>query len=425
MLFAALAIAAAAPACDEEEPETESAEDDDDSKKKKKKKDDAAASASVSNSDQPPGGDNKPASTAGGPTITIPAGTLRAGSRCYDIPRVRPNELLHTEVALGAFEMDTHPYPNDPGQPAKLGATWKEAQALCEARGKRLCTELEWERACKGTKNRTYMWGEAFKKEQCDGRTDHLTNHRPECKTEEGVMDMLGLGLEWTGSDWERGTPTGQKVVRGARAEVVSWLSGRCSHARQRDPSKSHDNVGFRCCKGEENSARVQLRRRQLTTIEEEPGIDTPFEMMLMKAMPKDHRGTVGITLSFDKVWRWHPVANEEMIIARWKGEPDDGGGAFYEIGVFKVCGNMAYRAASMRGPVERTSKPKIGVRPTKLSFDLTTGSRSGELAISYWHGYVKMTEPAFVKKGNQLKVSSKKRRVKTSKRRRVQVKKR
>lgn len=410
IVVAAGSCGVASAGCPAEDPDTGAADEDDDGakdkKKKKKSKDDDGGVAPASSTAAPsaPEGANQPANTAAGTSISIPAGTLRAGSRCYDVPRIRPDELEHDEIALGAFEIDAYPYPNEPGQPAKLDVTWQEAKSLCEARGKRLCTELEWERACKGNKSSTYLWGDAFKKGSCDGRKDHLTDQRPSCKSELGVMDMMGLALEWTASDWERGTPNGQKVVRGARPEAVSWLSARCAHSRDRDPNKKHDNVGFRCCKGEESSARVALRQRQRTTIEAESGIDTPFEMTLMRAMPKDHRGTTGIELSFDQVWRWHPVANEELIVARWKGKPD-AAGAFYEIAVFKLCGNTAYRAASMRGPVEKIDKPKVGVSAKKLSFGLTTGSHRGELGISYWHGSVKFTEPSFVKKGNQLQV--------------------
>ncbi len=411
--------------CDDASSDTD-AEDAEDSAKKKKTKKKAdpdgepAASAAGSAAAAPSSSSavNDPTSASGGPTVTIPAGTLRAGSRCYDIPRVRPDELEHTEMAFGAFDMDVFPYPNEPGQPAKVDVTWQEAKELCEARGKRLCTELEWERACKGPKNHTYPWGDAFQTGKCEGRKDRLTNERSACKSEHEVMDLVGLSLEWTASDWERGTPNGQKVVRGARSDVVSWLSARCAYSRMRDPNKKFDNVGFRCCRGPENTAKVQLRLRQRTTIEDESSIDAQFEMTLMKAMPKDHRGIVGVELSFDEVWRWHPVPNEEMLVARWKGKPENGG-AFYEIAVFKLCGDYAYRAASMRGPVERIGKPKVGVDATKLSFELTTGSRSGPLELSYWHGHVKLKEPEFVKKGNQLKVAS----AVTTKRRRNTVK--
>jgi formylglycine-generating enzyme required for sulfatase activity len=414
-----LGMAAASGAgCGDSEPEAASDDDDSEKKKKKKKKKDDDAEADASAATSASAAPNTPAKMGdGGPMVTIAAGSLTAGSRCYDIPRVRPNEFEAKDVSLGEFQMDQYPYPNEPGKPAKVGVTWQEAKELCEQRGKRLCSELEWERACKGTKNHTYMWGEGFKKGQCDGRTDHLTDQRATCKTDFEVMDMMGLALEWTASDWERGPATGQKVVRGARAEKVSWLSARCAHSRKRDPNKGYDNLGFRCCKGPDNNAVVQLRQRLRSTIEEESDIDTEFEMTLMRAMRRDHRGIVGVELDFDEVWRWHPVPNEEMIVARWRGKPSRTG-PFYEIAVFKLCGNRAYRAATMRGPVERIGKPKVGVNSRKLSFDVRTGKNSGEVEISFWHGYVKLTEPAFVKKGNQLRVSSGRKATKTKRRR-------
>lgn len=341
-----------------------------------------------------------------GPTIAVPAGKLLAGSRCYDVPRIRPDELEHEAISMGAFEMDLYPYPNDPGEPAKRDVNWYEAKQLCEERGKRLCTEMEWERACKGPKNTTYMWGDGFKKGLCDGQLDHRTSGRPLCKTEFGVMDMVGVALEWTASDWERGTKTGDKVVRGARAEKVSWLSARCTHSRKRDPNQQYDNVGFRCCSGEESIASVRLEQRKRSTISDDGKADDDLERALLKAMPKDHRIIRGVELGFDRVYRWRPVPNEEMIVARWEGEPRDGE-PFYEIAVFKLCGSQAFKAANMRGPVERVGKPKVGINPRKISFDVETGSRTGKVSLSYWHGTVKLTQPDFVKKGNQLKVKA------------------
>jgi len=341
-----------------------------------------------------------------GPTVTIPAGTLKAGSRCMDVPRIRPDELEHESISMGSFEMDLYPYPNEPGKPAKLGVNWYEAKQLCEKRGKRLCTELEWERACKGPKNTTYMWGDGFTTKKCKGQLDHVTGKRPECKTELGVMDMMGVALEWTASDWERGTKTGDKVVRGARAEKVSWLSARCTHSRKRDPNQQYDNVGFRCCSGEENVAEVRLEQRKGATIAQDGAVDRELERILMKAMPSDHRAISGVDVGFDRVYRWRPVANEEMIVARWKGEPKDGD-PFFEIAVFKLCGSRAWKAATMRGPVEGIGRPRVGIKPSKISFDVKTGDRSGEVGLTYWDGTVKLTQPDWVKKGNQLKVKA------------------
>ncbi len=341
-----------------------------------------------------------------GPSVSIAAGTFKAGSRCSDVPRIRPHELEHEEVSLGAYQMDQYPYPNEEGKPAMLNVTHEKAAQLCAERGKRLCTELEWERACKGSKSTTYQWGNGYNNTKCKGQLDNVVGQRAACKSELGVMDLIGVALEWTASDWERGTPTGDKVVRGSRAKKVSWLSARCTHARKRNPNLTYDNVGFRCCSGPTNTAKVVMRQKRLPPIEQETGIDTPFEMALMKAMPRDHRGITGVELSFDQVFRWHPVANEELIVARWKGKPKDAP-PFFEVTVFKLCGQRAHRVrgAKTRGPVGKLSKPKVGINARKLSFDVETDDKSGTVSLSYWHGTVKLKQPAWIKKGNQLKV--------------------
>jgi hypothetical protein len=122
-------------------------------------------------------------------------------------------DFVDEEISLGAYSIDLDPYPNEPGKPALVNVTWDQAAARCSERGQRLCTELEWEYACKGPKSTTYPWGAGYSATTCTGRADALIGKRPECKTAHGVMDIEGLALEWTASDWERGTPTGDKVV--------------------------------------------------------------------------------------------------------------------------------------------------------------------------------------------------------------------
>lgn len=359
----------------------------------------AAASSSAGNKDE--------AKADYGPSVEIPAGTLKVGSRCQDVPRIRPNELEFEAASMGTFRMDVYPYPNKEGEPALLNQTQEKAAQLCAARGKRLCTELEWERACKGAKNKTFMWGNGFKKGRCPGQLDHKTGARPKCTTEFGVKDMMGVAMEWTSSDWERGSASGDKVVRGARAEKVSWLSARCAHSRKRNPHMTYDNVGFRCCSGPVNAARVVIRQKKRAVLEEEPSADTNFEMTMMKAMPRDHRGIVDVELSFDTIYRWHPVANEEVILARWKAKPDKGK-PYYEYAVFKLCGKRAWRAAKFRGPVETVSKPKVAIRANRLSFDVEAGGEKGVVKMIYWAGTVRVVHPKWLKKGNSLDADSK-----------------
>lgn len=353
-----------------------------------------------------------------GPTISLPAGTLLAGSRCYDVPRVRPDELEAEEVSLGSFEMDAYPYPNETGKPAKVGVTHEEAAKLCAERGKRLCGELEWERACKGPDNGKYPWGDTYNKAACKSQPDHVSGQRASCKSGFGMFEAAGLVWEWTSSDWERGTPNGDKVLRGAASDKVSYLDARCAFAKRGKPHQGNQEVGFRCCSGPDNAAKVVLRRPRRETVDRDPAITTEFEMTLIKAMPRDHRAITSVRLSFDRVYRWHPVANEEMVVARWKGKPKEGA-PFYEVAVFKLCAGRARLAARLRGPVAKIGNPKVGVAPSKLSFDVQTGKRRGKVSLAYWHGGVKLTEPDWVKKGNQLKVDDKRPKLRLPKLRR------
>ena len=60
-------------------------------------------------------------------------------------------------VPIGdAFYIDIYEYPNRPGILPKVNATWREAETLCAAQGKRLCTEQEWQKACTGSQNYIY-----------------------------------------------------------------------------------------------------------------------------------------------------------------------------------------------------------------------------------------------------------------------------
>lgn len=251
----------------------------------------------------------------------IPAGTLRAGTPAEKVPRVPDEELAGVPIELGGFYIDQHPWPNEPGAIPTTNVTRDEAEALCVSKGKRLCTELEWERACKGPENTTYEYGDAYRSATCGtGQAPEVAARRPagespQCKSGFGVSDMHGIVSEWTSSSWGRGAkdPT-LGVLRGGNA-TVGELAGRCANGLARAPSKKSATMGLRCCAGPKNEAEVKLK------LEGTPGLGpasldaiTPWssELATVVSQPIDPKTLRGL--------HWIPVANEELFVVQGCG---------------------------------------------------------------------------------------------------------
>ena len=184
-----------------------------------------------------------------GERVSIPGGAFVAGSTPGDEGRDPLAEPLLIPVDMGPFEIDKLPYPNDPTKPAKTDVTREEARALCQERGERLCTELEWERACKGTHNDIYAHGNTW---------DTICSKEPNsCASGYGVLAM-GSIREWTTSDLlvtdsaEKSRP----VVRGG-ANGADAVDRRCAHRGTSDATAKGNDLGFRCCKGAPNAAAI------------------------------------------------------------------------------------------------------------------------------------------------------------------------
>lgn len=262
----------------------------------------------------------------------IPAGTLKAGTQPGRVPRIAEEELPGTEIALQGFYIDLLPYPNEPGAIATSNVTRDEAAQLCDQKGKRLCTELEWERACKGDANTVYEYGDDYKASTCgtgvtaEEAAKRPTGDKPACKSGFGVQGMHGGAWEWTSSKWGRGSNKDELgVLRGGNA-VAGEIAGRCANALARPTKQKSPTMSFRCCAGPKNDPEVDLA---LATGPALAGITKSEAMRVAPALleAKDARlngssfiGAVG--------WKWRPAPNETLLViaaCTWLPAPEQG----------------------------------------------------------------------------------------------------
>lgn len=147
-----------------------------------------------------------------------------------------------------------------------------QAAASCAAAGKRLCTDAEWLRACRGPGQTTYPYGNTRMPGVCnDARATHpaveyfgttdpviysMLGHpcldqlpasldragaNPGCVTAEGVFDMMGNLHEWTAAS--AGTFRG-----GFYVDTVLNGNGCLYATTAHDATYADYSTGFRCC---------------------------------------------------------------------------------------------------------------------------------------------------------------------------------
>ncbi|MFH1684909.1 MAG: SUMF1/EgtB/PvdO family nonheme iron enzyme [Candidatus Micrarchaeota archaeon] len=202
-------------------------------------------------------------------------------------------EAVLINVAANGAEI-LHPYYNHPESEDLVAVSLRgmrpqsyldrgQADRFCKNAGKRLCTTKEWRRACMGKSNRLFSYSQKSDPAACNlGGPHHLSeffgtnnknwtyenfndprlSQRPgflaktgshmECRSDEGVYDMLGNVQEWVSETVKgRGTFVGgfysnpvELVERRASGEGCTYILSGPHMPAYRDYS-----IGFRCCK--------------------------------------------------------------------------------------------------------------------------------------------------------------------------------
>jgi len=170
-------------------------------------------------------------------------------------------------IFVDDFCIDEFEYPNIAGvEPTPV--SWNEAEALCAAEGKRLCTGPEWQKACAGPDGFEYPWGGEWDDQMCNTHTDEgqprdlaPSGEWPDCVSIYGVYDLCGNLSEWTSEVWQEGWPdmslrgggfnyntdnTQQQDQNGFWS--FSAYSQRCTSMHHHPPDVSPGDDGTRCC---------------------------------------------------------------------------------------------------------------------------------------------------------------------------------
>ncbi len=186
----------------------------------------------------------------------VPAGTFIRGRLNAEPSKVvNATEPLASVGKTPAYYIDRLEWDNQKGSNPVVNVRQSQAEALCAAKGKRLCTADEWERACKGPEGRVYSYGDTYNAEKCggdassdankDGLGDTPTGMLDTCVSGWGVYDMSGGTREWTST--QDGSQARFKVVKGGKTGDPERGS-RCAYADSRNPDLTDRTLGFRCC---------------------------------------------------------------------------------------------------------------------------------------------------------------------------------
>ncbi len=128
----------------------------------------------------------------------------RTRDRQFDHPAQPPSKTGHVPLDWDRLSRNrpTHPV---------VGVDWFDAWAYAAWRGKRLPTDMEWEKAARGTDGRNYPWGNSWKDGLCNAPPAMSSVSPPKGTTPVGsfppsnspfgCMDMAGNAREWTSGD--------------------------------------------------------------------------------------------------------------------------------------------------------------------------------------------------------------------------------
>jgi hypothetical protein len=170
--------------------------------------------------------------------------------------------------------IDKYEYPNKKGERPLVNMNFPQAQKLCAAQGKRMCTETEWTMACEGPEYKPYPYGyirdpnkcrgdrvyrfpnvkKTFSKNKAEANAELerlwdgvVSGSQPECVSDYGVFDMPGNADELASSETFSSKSEFDNVTTGG-----PWVSGVRNQCRPKiythNEGFAYYYLSFRCC---------------------------------------------------------------------------------------------------------------------------------------------------------------------------------
>jgi len=186
------------------------------------------------------------------PLIKIPGGTFKSGpdGKSATVDKFYIDKLEVTNKEFKKFKKGFQ-YPAGKDNYPVAEVTYFDAEAYCKSVGKRLPTQLEWEKAARGTDGRTYPYGNDYDSDKANtfdsGVGDPVAvGSYKNGKSPYGVMDMSGNVAEWVNA-WADKNKQYRLLMGGSffdddsRTKVYSHNSSI--------PDDVHPFYGFRCAK--------------------------------------------------------------------------------------------------------------------------------------------------------------------------------
>jgi hypothetical protein len=211
--------------------------------------------------------------------------------RCLDLEHEQINHLdichtfAHEQRCRSserriAFCIDRYEYPNRKGAHPVWMLDWRQAQATCGAKGKRLCWASEWTAACEGPDHTPFPYGWERDHDKCNMDNFYIDPRKPgpnapfffyskdedvalqelsrldqsvpsgsmeSCRSGFGVYDMPGNLDEWVVSDQP---PQEKSKWAGLKGGAWGHVRSQCRPMTySHEPEFTYYFVGFRCCR--------------------------------------------------------------------------------------------------------------------------------------------------------------------------------